>query len=135
MFIGRASIENFERNLQKMNELNLLIFFQNFRKFQCIFDFIITKILLFEKVSFNFRSIKIKMFPFPIKKIVFLQKNKILKERSKIVTKFAKILNEFCKFSSTKIFVFVHIFVGWTKFSRKRLNENLETLIRENKGN
>ena len=27
------------------------------------------------------------------------------------------------------MFVFVNIFVGWTKFSRKKLNENLYTLL------
>ena len=32
-------------------------------------------------------------------------------------------------FAKTKEFFLVHLFVAWTKFSRKRLNENLETLV------
>jgi len=81
------------------------------------------------KFSFNFRSIKIEIFPFRIKKIVVFQKKiwfwridrKYLRISRKFRTNFAKKI-------LTKIFVFAHIFVAWTKFSRKRLNENVETL-------
>ena len=82
----------------------------------------------FAKFSFNFRSIKIEIFLFRIKKIVLLQHFNEFREKFKWISQtfqpnFANFVKKF-----TKIFVFVHIFVGLTKFSRKRLRENLETL-------
>ena len=44
---------------------------------------------------------------------------------SGILQKFRWILQKF----QTKFFVFVLTFFGWTKFSWKRLNKNLETLV------
>ena len=51
-----------------MNERNSLIFVQNCRKIQSIFD------LIFAKFSVNFRSLKIEIFQFHTKKIVFFSK-------------------------------------------------------------
>ena len=97
-----------------MNEQNSLIFVQNPLEFRCI--------------RRNFRPHFHENFS------ILLMSGKFRSNFAKISNKFresferiAKCSNEFRKW--TKIFVFVHIFVCWTKFSRNWLKENLETLI------
>ena len=65
-----------------LNEIRSFLFKIFFREFRCIFEKSFD--LIFAKFSFNFNTIEIKMFPFRIKKIVYLRKYKILNERSKI---------------------------------------------------
>ena len=89
----RVSIEIFfERNLQKctykIRSFSSKIF-ANFDVFST-------------KFSFN----KIKIFPFRIKKIVFLRIKNILKERSNMITNFEKVSNEFRKSERTFSFSF-----------------------------
>ena len=86
----------------------------------------------FSRISMHFRpqfcSIfvrsKLKYFHFASKNCIFAKKIRVWRKGRKFRTNFAKI---FAKINAT--FRFVFIFVGWTKFSRKRLNENLEMLV------
>jgi len=56
--------------------------------------------LKFSRISMYFRSIKIEIFPFRIKNIVFLRKNKILNKGSKNSTKMFAKMNENIRFRS-----------------------------------
>ena len=86
-----------------MNERNSFIFVENFREFWCIFE---------KKIRPHFREF-LRNFCSKIKKNVFLRK------KIRFWTKGQKFSNEFRDFREKKL----------TKFSRKKLNENLETLL------
>ena len=116
--VGLGFPSKFSLNEIRENEWSKFVHFvQNFRKFRCIYDEI------FAQFSFD----KDRNFSISHEKdCSFAKKNMILKE---FRGNFERILQKFrTKKILTKIFVFAHIFVEWTKFSRKRLNENLKTL-------
>ena len=115
------------------NEIRSFSFkiFENFKVFS-------TKFFIFAKFSFNLSLIKIEIFPFRIYKIIFLRKIRFL-TKFKSFKKFHKNFVRILRFSrnnfsvnfreNERMFRFRLHFVGWTKYSRNRLNENLETLI------
>ena len=108
----------------KMNERNSFIFVQNFREFQCIFEsfhFASRRLYFSEKIWFWRKGRKFGDFRVNFERISRFSR--------KFKTNFAIFFWRKLSRKWTKIFVFVHIFVGGTNFSRKRLNENLENLF------
>ena len=101
---------------------NLLILFkivENFDVFSTRFSNPFKKKILFAKFVFNFCSLKIKIFPVSIKKIVFLPKKiRFCENGKKFVQIFVKILNKSCKSLNNNIIIYLLA----EKFSRKRLN-------------
>ena len=127
----RVFIENFvERNLLNWTNAIRSFLLKMFANFDKIFD------LIFAKFSFNFRSIKIEIFPFLIKNIVFLQK-KYLKESFERILRISRnselisrknFNDNFCENEQKFLFSFTFCVV-WTEFSLKKLSENFKTLI------